>query len=117
MGTDSLTGKRTGLSKHSGLGDFMRQETVRCANRAGVECHHRIRDAGNIFENAQMLCDPCHRSTESHSVPGLAPPPFPESVKAAARARCGGQCECTKVHPGHGYVQASIISRPRSIQR
>jgi hypothetical protein len=72
MSTDPLTGKRRGLSRRSGIGDLLgRQPAPRCTRTTDLECHHVIRDAGNIPANAQMLCKPCHAATESYGAPGL----------------------------------------------
>lgn len=102
MSVDPLTGRPRGLSHKSGLGDMLRRPAPRCTRAGTLECHHLIRDAGCIPENAQMLCKECHQATESYGAPGLSPRPFPPEVIAAAKAKAGGRCQCTSAHPGHG---------------
>jgi hypothetical protein len=102
MGDDRLTSSKRGLGG-KGFGDFLRQPAARCT-RLAVECHHVVTTAPSTIENTQMLCKECHTATETHGVSsGLSPLPFSEEVKAAARVRCAGRCECTRAHVGHAY--------------
>lgn len=114
MGDDRLISRRSGLSG-KGFGDLIRQQAARCIRTINLEGHHVLTTAGSGIDNIQMLCHECHASTETHGTPtGFSPPPFGEAVKNAARIRCGGHCECTKAHAGHGYgitPEVSTLSR------
>lgn len=42
---------------------------VRCANRTGLEFHHKTAEVlggGNSLSNCEVLCVPCHRLTPSY---------------------------------------------------
>lgn len=104
MGDDKLVSRKRGLGG-LGFGDFSRNPAPRCIRTVDLEAHHVITTAGSGIDNIQMLCHECHKSTETHGKPsGISPSPFPEFVKALAKTRCGGRCECVRVHAGHGYI-------------
>jgi hypothetical protein len=114
MGDERLISRRSGLSG-KGFGDLIRRQALRCTRTVNLEAHHVITTAGSDMNNIQMLCHECHTSTETHGTPsGFSPLPFSEGVKAAARLRCQGRCECTKAHPGHG---SSVLPEVPTLSR
>ena len=74
---------------------------MRCTRKSNLEIHHKRRDGGNNFDNAEVLCKTCHVATTTYGSPGQTPPPFSESVKDRALRRAGNRCECTKVAGCH----------------
>lgn len=74
---------------------------ARCARTSGLEVHHKRRDGGNGFDNAEVLCQKCHAATSTYGTPGTSPPAFGEDTKARALKRAGNQCECTRTGGCH----------------
>ena len=69
----------------------------RCKRKKDLQIHHKRVDGGNEINNAQVLCEPCHKATASHSDPNhTSPQPFTQSVKDEALKLAGNQCQCTK---------------------
>jgi len=73
----------------------------RCPRTTQLEVHHKRRDGGNGIENAEVLCQYCHKQTSTYGSSGQSPPAFPEDVKKEALSRAGYQCQCTRT--GHGH--------------
>ena len=74
-----------------------RKEEVmaRCTRTDNLEVHHKSRSGGNGLNNAQVLCELCHKTTPSYGDPGTSPPPFNEETKEQALREAGRRCECT----------------------
>ncbi len=69
---------------------------ARCTSTRDLDVHHKRRDGGNGIDNAEVLCQPCHKATSTFGAPGNTPPSFDEDTKQRALRRAGNQCECTK---------------------
>lgn len=74
---------------------------ARCSVTRGLEIHHKRRDGGNGLSNAEVLCQSCHKETDTYGAPGKSPEPFSQETKEAAMRRAGNQCECTRVGGCH----------------
>ena len=70
----------------------------RCDETVGLEVHHKDRSAGNNLDNAQVLCQPCHKKTLSFATQGTSPPDFTEETRQAALGIAGNQCQCTRMY-------------------
>ena len=73
----------------------------RCFVKSGLEVHHKRRDGGNGLDNAEVLCQSCHKATSTYGSPGTSPAPFSQTTKDQALARSGHRCECTRVGGCH----------------
>ncbi len=74
----------------------------RCTRKQNLEVHHKRRDGGNGLNNAEVLCHTCHVATSTYGPTGFqSPPPFSQATKAAAIARAGNRCECTRTGGCH----------------
>lgn len=74
---------------------------ARCTRTWGLEVHHIRRDGGNSIENAEVLCQSCHKATSTYGVVGSSPPPFDQSTKDRALRAAGNRCQCTRVGGCH----------------
>jgi len=74
---------------------------ARCTKTRDLEVHHKRRDGGNGLDNAEVLCQPCHKTTDSFGLPGISPPDFTEETKKRALKDAHNQCECTRVSGCH----------------
>jgi 5-methylcytosine-specific restriction endonuclease McrA len=74
---------------------------ARCTTTRNLEVHHKRKDGGSGLDNAEVLCEPCHKATSSYGPPGSSPPPFSEETKKKALANAGNQCECTRTGGCH----------------
>jgi len=74
---------------------------MRCSRRKNLEVHHRRRDGGDGFDNAEVLCQECHEATGSYGSPGESPPAFSDDVRDMAMELAGYQCQCTRVGGCH----------------
>ena len=69
----------------------------RCTSKTELEVHHKRRDGGNGFDNAELLCQDCHEATETYGKEGPTPPAFGAFVKTYVRwIRARNRCECTR---------------------
>jgi 5-methylcytosine-specific restriction endonuclease McrA len=73
----------------------------RCAVRSNLGIHHIRRDGGNGLENAEVLCQKCHKATATFPVPGKSPVPFDQETKVKALRQAGGQCQCARTSDCH----------------
>ncbi len=74
---------------------------ARCTRTRDLDVHHKRKDGGNGLDNAEVLCQPCHKATSSFGVPSRPANPFDEDTKQKALRRAGNQCECTKTGGCH----------------
>jgi 5-methylcytosine-specific restriction endonuclease McrA len=74
---------------------------ARCTRTRDLDVHHKRREGGNTLDNAEVLCQPCHKATQTFGEPGRSPPPFDEATKQAALRRAGNRCECTRTGGCH----------------
>jgi len=75
---------------------------ARCTVKSSLEVHHMRRDGGNGLDNAEVLCQKCHKATSTYGDPnGKSPAPFDQATKDKALARAGHQCECTRTGGCH----------------
>lgn len=74
---------------------------ARCNRTTDLDVHHKRRDGGNTLDNAEVLCQPCHKATTTFGEPGHSPEPFDEATKQAALRRAGNRCECTRTGGCH----------------
>ena len=74
---------------------------ARCYNVLGLKVHHKRRDGGNGFDNAEVLCRECHEATASYGTSEPSPPEFSQAVKDGALVNSGIQCECTRTDGCH----------------
>lgn len=68
----------------------------KCGKTKDLEIHHKRRDGGNDLDNAEVLCQACHKATSTYGTPGESPEPFTEKTKEDALSRAGNKCECTR---------------------
>ncbi len=73
----------------------------RCTVKSSLEVHHKRRDGGNGIDNAEVLCQKCHKATSTYGVPGKSPDPFDQATKDKALKSAGNQCECTRTGGCH----------------
>lgn len=74
---------------------------ARCSRTKELEIHHKRRDGGNGLDNAEVLCQPCHKATATYGVPGNSPAPFSQEIKKQALERAKKQCECGRTGGCH----------------
>lgn len=74
---------------------------ARCTVKRSLEVHHKRRDGGNSLENAEVLCQNCHKATSTYGVSGTSPEPFTQETKDKALKRANNQCECTRTGGCH----------------
>jgi 5-methylcytosine-specific restriction endonuclease McrA len=75
---------------------------ARCTRTYGLEVHHRRRDGGNGLDNAEVLCQKCHKATTTYGDPsGNSPPPFSQDTKDKALKIAGNRCQCTRTGGCH----------------
>ena len=74
---------------------------ARCTVKSSLEVHHKRRDGGNGLDNAEVLCQKCHKATETYGAPGKSPDPFDQATKDKALRRAGDQCECMRTGGCH----------------
>lgn len=73
----------------------------RCFVKSGLEVHHKRRDGGNDLNNAEVLCQRCHKATSTYGTPGKSPEPFSQTTKYEALKRAGNRCECERTGGCH----------------
>ena len=74
---------------------------AKCTVTRGLEVHHKRRDGGNGIDNAEVLCQACHKATATYGVSGPSPLPFSQATKDAALTRANNQCQCTRTGGCH----------------
>jgi 5-methylcytosine-specific restriction endonuclease McrA len=74
---------------------------ARCTKTSGLEVHHKRRNGGNSLNNAEVLCQKCHKATDTYGTPGDSPDPFDEETKKKALRNAGNRCECTRTGGCH----------------
>ena len=74
----------------------------RCPNVLQLEIHHKNKYGDNSLDNAEVLCELCHKNTSTYGVAGRrTAPDFDEETKELAHKRANYQCECTRKCPHH----------------
>ena len=68
----------------------------RCIQTLDLEVHHINRNGGNSLNNAQVLCQNCHKKTLSYGTPGISPPEFSEETKKKALQQAENRCQCIR---------------------
>ncbi len=68
---------------------------ARCTAKSNLEVHHKRRDGGNGLDNAEVLCQKCHKATETYGTPGKSSDLFDQATKEKALKLASNQCECT----------------------
>lgn len=74
---------------------------ARCTIKSNLEVHHKRRDGGNGIDNAEVLCQKCHKATSTYGVAGKSPAPFDQAIKDKALINAGNQCECIRTGGCH----------------
>jgi 5-methylcytosine-specific restriction endonuclease McrA len=74
---------------------------ARCPHTRELEVHHKRRDGGSDIDNAEVLCQSCHKTTSTYGTSGKSPFPFDQTIKDRALHRAGNQCECTRIGECH----------------
>ena len=74
---------------------------ARCTRTRNLEVHHKRRDGGNGFDNAEVLCSECHAATSTYGIAGASPPAFTQETKDKALKQAGNQCQCNRTGGCH----------------
>jgi len=70
---------------------------TRCKVTSNLDVYHKHPDGGNGIDNAEVLCQECHKLTferqPSYGVRRKNPDPFDQETKDEALKNAGNQCE------------------------